>query len=281
MRRHALLTALAVMVATITLAPLAPPALAAGAIGLTAIESAYTQDFDTLANTGTSSVVPVGWDFSESGTNADTTYTAGTGSSNEGDTYSFGATGSAERGFGGLRSGTLVPMVGASFTNNTGSTITQLAISYTGEQWRLGQNTTGRAADRLDFQLSTNATSLTTGAWTDYNALDFTSPVLAGTVGALNGNVSPNRTAVSFAITGLSIPNGGSFWIRWADSDLSPGSDDGLAVDDFSLTPSGGDAAPFVDTTTPAAGAVGIPANSTIQITFSEAVNVAERSGSP
>jgi predicted extracellular nuclease len=215
--------------------------LAAGTVSLTSFGSAYTQDFNTLASSGTTNTaVPTGWEFSESGTNANTTYRAGTGSDNTGDTYSFGATGNSERAFGGLRSGSLVPLIGAQFTNNTGGTITSLDILYTGEQWRLGQNTTGRAADRLDFQISTDATSLTTGTWSDYDNLDFSSPVVTGTVGALNGNVSPNRTLVSFTVPGLSIPDGATFWIRWADSDLIPGADDGLSVDDFSLTPNGG-----------------------------------------
>jgi predicted extracellular nuclease len=213
---------------------------AAGTVSLTTLGSAYTEDFNTLASSGTANTtVPNGWEFSESGANANTTYRAGTGSDNTGDTYSFGATSNTERAFGGLRSGTLVPLIGGQFTNNTGATITSLDIVYMGEQWRLGQNTTGRAADRLDFQLSSSATSITTGTWTDYDSLDFSSPVVAGTVGALNGNVSPNRTAISFSITGLSIANGASFWLRWADTDLIPGADDGLSVDDFSLTPNG------------------------------------------
>jgi hypothetical protein len=215
---------------------------AAGAISISTFGSAYAEDFNTLASSpdnGTSSLVPTGWDFSESGTNANTTYRVGTGSNNAGDTYSFGATGNSERAFGTLLSGSLVPTIGAQFTNSTGSSISDLLIAYTGEQWRLGQNTTGRAADRLDFQLSLNATSLTTGTWVDYNSLDFLSPVVAGTVGELNGNVTPNRTGLSFLISGLSIANGASFWIRWADSDLTPGSEDGLAVDDFSLTARG------------------------------------------
>ena len=181
----------------------APPARAAGTVSLTALGSAYTQDFNTLASTGTANTaVPTGWEFSESGTNANTTYRAGTGSDNTGDTYSFGAASNTERAFGGLRSGSLVPLIGAQFTNNTGGTITSLAIAYTGEQWRLGQNTTGRAADRLDFQLSSNATSITTGTWTDYDSLDFSSPVVTGTVGALDGNAAANRAATSFTITG-------------------------------------------------------------------------------
>jgi predicted extracellular nuclease len=209
----------------------------AGSISLTTLGTPYTQNFDTLASTGTSSTVPNGWDFVETGTNTNTTYTAGTGSSNAGDTYSFGATDNSERAFGTLLSGSLVSRVGAQFTNNTGTAITSVAISFTGEMWRLGQNTAGRAADRLDFQLSTDATSLTTGTWTNYDALDFSSPVVTGTVGALVGNNVPNRTAIAFTITGLNIPVGRTFWIRWLDSDLTPGADDGLALDDFSLTP--------------------------------------------
>ena len=217
------------------------PAQAAGTISLMALGATYTENFDTLASSGTSSTVPNGWDFVESGTNANTTYSAGTGSSNAGDSYSFGASSSLERAFGGLLSGSLVPTIGASFTNNTGSAINQLAISYTGEQWRLG--TADRGPDRLDFQLSTDATSLTTGTWIDNDSLDFLGPVTTGTVGASDGNAAANRTAVSSTISGFSVPNGAVFWIRWTDFNAS-GADDGLAVDDFSLT------AEFVATTT-------------------------------
>ena len=85
--------------------------------------------------------------------------------------------------------------------------------------WRAGV-TNRNAADRLDFQLSTNATSLTTGTWVDYDSLDFNSPNINTTAGALNGNSAGNQTAVSFSITGLSIPNGSSFWIRWTDFNI-------------------------------------------------------------
>ncbi len=194
----------------------------------------YTQNFNTLANTGTSISVPSGWAFLETGSSANTTYTAGTGSSTTGDTYSFGSSGSTERAFGGLRSGALVPIIGASFKNETGATINQLSISYYGEQWRIGVTNRG-AADRMDFQYSTNATSIISGTWTDVDNLDFNSPVTLGTAGSLDGNTSANRTNISFTITGLNISNGSTFWIRWTDYDI-PSSDDGLAIDDFEIT---------------------------------------------
>ena len=226
------------------LVPLAAtPAVAAGSVSLTSLDTAYTQDFDTLATTGTSSAVPNGWDFSESGTNANLLYTAGTGSGNAGDTYSFGATGSPERAFGGLLSGSLVPTFGASFTNDTGTEVTAADVAYAGEEWRLG--TTGRGADRIDFQYSLDATSLTTGTWNDADALDFATPNLGGTAGQRDGNAAENRTAIAATISELSVAPGATFWIRWSDFNAS-GADDGLAVDGFSLTPRFVEGAPFV-----------------------------------
>ena len=78
--------------------------------------SQVSLDFNTLALSGKSSTVPTGWLFSESGTNANTTYTASTGTGNAGDTFSFGAVSNTERAFGSLQSGSLNPTVGAAFT---------------------------------------------------------------------------------------------------------------------------------------------------------------------
>lgn len=165
---------------------------AEGQVSLTTIGVAYTQDFNTLASSGPNSSVPTGWAFNESGSNANTTYTAGTGSNNTGDTYSFGATSDTDRAFGGLQSSSLIPMFGASFTNNTGSPIASILIAYVGEQWRLG---TRSRFDRLDFQYSLDATSLTTGTWTDVDDLDFQTPILPVRLG--RGMVIPLQTELA------------------------------------------------------------------------------------
>ncbi|HLO88904.1 MAG TPA: choice-of-anchor I family protein [Nostocaceae cyanobacterium] len=201
------------------------------AISLTG--TTYIQDFDSLANSGTTSdVLPAGWEFLETGTNANTTYGINNGSSNTGNTYSYGASGSTDRAFGGLQSGSLVPTIGVSFTNNTGSTITSLTISYRGEQWRLGA--TGRT-DRLDFQYSLDATSLSTGTWNNFDSLNFSSVITSGTTGAIDGNAAGNSSNVSGTISGLNIANGATFYLRWQDFNAS-GADDGLAIDNFSLS---------------------------------------------
>jgi hypothetical protein len=68
-------------------------------------------------------------------------------------------------------------------------------------------------------------------------------PVTTGSTGSLDGNVDPNRSAVSSTISNLSIAPGATVYIRWTDFNAS-GSDDGLGVDDFSLTPSATAAVP-------------------------------------
>lgn len=209
-------------------------------IALTTLGTAYTQNFNTLSNTAganSNNLVITGWYLTETGGGArdNEQYGVDTGGSTTGDTYSYGASAATDRALGGLRNGTLIPLFGAAFTNNTGSTITSLTISYTGEEWRLG--TASRGSDQLNFQYSTNATDLNTGTWTSVSALNFATPDIV-TVGAKNGNAASERTNISTVITGLNIANGATFWIRWTDTDAT-GADDGLAVDDFSLTPNG------------------------------------------
>lgn len=214
------------------LAALAAASLSAQAqVQLTAASLNYSQNFDTLASSGTSSGLPAGWAFLEAGSNANTTYAAGTGSDTAGNTYSFGKAGSTERALGGLRSGSLVPQFGVSFVNLAGRAIESVSIGYIGEQWRLGG--TGRT-DRLSFQYSTDATTLNSGTWTNLSALDFIAPKNSTPTGALDGNAAANRSALSGSIAGLNLAQGGSLWLRWSDVDVS-GSDDGLAIDDFSF----------------------------------------------
>ena len=197
----------------------------------------YSQNFDTLSNTAgstTNTALPTGWLLNETGGGArdNEQYAVDTGASNTGDTFSYGAAGSTERALGSIRSGTLIATYGACFTNQSGATLANIDVGYTGEQWRLG---TAARSDRLDAQYSLDATSLTTGTWTDIDTLDFTTPNSGGTAGARDGNAAGNRTAIAASINALAIANGASFCLRWVDVDAS-GADDGLAIDDFTLT---------------------------------------------
>jgi hypothetical protein len=197
----------------------------------------YTQNFNSLPATGTSNIisaVPIGFAFSETGTGNNVTFAAGDGSSSTNNTYSFGSTGSTDRAFGELGGDTLQSTCGACFVNNTGLVINSLSVGYTGEQWRLGA--ADGNTDRLDFQFSTTATSINSGTYTDVNSLDFASPTIAGAVGAKDGNAAANRTTKTptAIIPASGIPDGATFFIRWVPLDMA-GSEDGLAIDNFSL----------------------------------------------
>jgi uncharacterized protein len=204
----------------------------AAAIVLTNVSSTYFQDFDGLANTNTNnSVLPDGWFIHETG--GDGLYAAGTGSSTTGGVYSFGSTGSTERALGGLRTATVLPLFGVQLQIQGSTQLLSLDIAYRGEQWRLGA-TNRLAADRLDFQFSTDATTLLNGTWTDFDTLDFHSPITNSTAGLLNGNLPANSQDLATTLGGFTF-NTGQVWFRWSDFDVS-GADDGLAIDNFSVT---------------------------------------------
>lgn len=243
--------AVALAISLLTFA--APGRAQAACISVTSLQFSYTQDFDSLANSGAANTsVPLGWAFYETGSNANATYSADTGSSLLGDTYSYGSLGSSERAFGTLQSGSLASMVGACFSNDAGSAIASIDVGYTGEEWRLGALA---RADELDFAYSTDATSLSNGAWTAVAALKFTTPDTS-TTGARNGNAAAESAVMSYTIENLSIPAGAAFWVRWSDLNVG-GSDDGLAIDNFTLAVHGASQLGGVGAATPGTVATG------------------------
>jgi hypothetical protein len=198
----------------------------------------YFQNFDSLISSGKSKTLPTGWAMTYGG-DSDVSIFADNGSATQGRIYSYGATGSSERALGSLRDQSLSPSAlvafGADFQNTSGGAFNRLNISYTGEEWRLGAQ--GRGPDRLAFQYSLNAGSLTSGTWLNVPGLDFLTPNLIG-VGAHNGNLAANQSLISGSIGFLNIPVGATFWIRWVDMALPGGGpEDGLAVDNFTIGP--------------------------------------------
>lgn len=216
--------------------------------------SNYTQNFDNLygtvpANNTTvaATTLPNGWSFVEAGTNANTTLRNDNGSSGTGDTYLDGATNSNERAIGSYASGSLTSQYGATFTNNTGVTLTQFTLTYTGEQWKDG----GSAAsilNTLSFAYAINPASLTSGTYTNVTNLDFTAVVnnISSDV-TTDGNAANRRTGKTFTVTGISWPAGQTLCIRWTDIN-EVGNDDELAVDDLTFSAVGA-ATPLITAT--------------------------------
>ncbi|MEH2067537.1 MAG: DUF4347 domain-containing protein [Nostoc sp.] len=193
--------------------------------------TSYSQNFNSLANSGTS----ISWtnDSTISGWYATrTTYNAGDGSSNTGALYSFGST-STERALGSVASGTTGTIYyGLRLKNNTDSAISQLRVSYTGEQWRNGGNTSQQKLN-FSYQTGSTLTSLTAGTWTPVTSLDFTGPIALALPTALNGNLAINQSVKTSILINLATPIavGEEIILRWQDVDDS-GNDHGLAIDD-------------------------------------------------
>ena len=232
----------AILALTLMASPL-PDAQAVRPAGLTALNVPYTQNFDTLPASGSAtwtndSTIP-NWFHARTGTG--TTIVANDGSSNAGNLYSYGTGTATDRALGSVGSGNAAIgnlYWGLRLANNTGSTITSLDVSYTGEQWR----NSAAAAQTVAFSYLVGSPTVT-GSLAEFQssgvavpALDFTSPITGGAAGALNGNLAANRVTLSFSITGLSIPDRTEVMLRWSDPDHI-GADHGLAVDDFSVTP--------------------------------------------
>ncbi|WP_162903228.1 fibronectin type III domain-containing protein [Taibaiella koreensis] len=208
----------------------------------------YTQNFDGLPTSNTTwanNSTLAGWYYASSTTGLN----AGTGSSNGGSLYSFGASGSNERALGSVASGTTDDLYYGVLLKNTGtSNITSITITYTGEQWRNGGNA---AVQSLAFAYSTASTTINSGSYTAVSTLDFKSPIHTSSAAALNGNTAANQVAgITATITGLSIAPNGTIMLRWYDKDDS-GNDHGLAVDDLSAiaTFAAAATAPAVSTT--------------------------------
>ncbi len=117
-------------------------------VSITNIATPYTQNFDSLSNDTTFATAHTmglnGWTIFEKGSSSavDQKYKVNNGSRNNGETYSYGDSSNTERALGSLSSGTNLPAFGVVFQNNTGSIITDLNITYKGEQWRSGDTST-------------------------------------------------------------------------------------------------------------------------------------------
>ncbi len=246
----------------------------------------YTQNFDTLPSSGTFAytgagpfaldAAPVsasglaGWSFAKyAGTGANAIFQVNPGSGNSGAVYSYGAASAADRALGSLGSGSTISRFGIALRNDTGGTITQFTLNYTGEQWRRGS----ASANTLAFAYATDATDLDTGTFTAATALNFTAPVTTGSGVALDGNTAASRAAVSATIIGLAWAPGQILTLRWTDVDDS-GSDDGLAIDDLTLTTDvgSGPTTPAVIATVPADGAVNVAPAANLSVTFNTQV---------
>lgn len=206
----------------------------------------YAQDFNTLATSGTAntwtndSTIPA-WFADRVVAGGITAYRAEAGASNIGALYSFGTGTNAERALGSASSGTPGNIAyGVVLKNDAATPVTIDSVSYTGEQWRNGGNTTAQNLE-FTYSVSTALVALDPGTqtggtanWTAVSALNFTTPTTGATAVALDGNAGANRTALS-ATPAITLQPGEFITLRWRDIN-DAGNDHGVAIDDFSVS---------------------------------------------
>jgi hypothetical protein len=210
--------------------------------------SRFLGRFDNTINDA-GGTVNVPWAVVEEG-GASTTvsgrYGVNNGGTNDGNTYSYGATGATDRALGSLTNGVLTrTLIGACFTNATGAPVNNVYIYFTGEQWRVNPNLL--SIDRLDFQYAVDVSSTANiftannsdpsddeGEFTDFDPLDFVSPVPTSLLAQqLDGNFFANRRITPTTIIPVTVPAGSTIYIRWVDSRAGlGGNDNALAIDD-------------------------------------------------
>lgn len=213
-------------------------------IGVTSPAFSYTETFDSLSTSTTASpwvndgTLP-GWSLINGAGAAVPTVLGGSGSTNTGSFYSFGAAGSSERAlgstasggsyFGSPASGALAGWIALSLTNASGTTLDAFTVAYDGEQWRNGGNTNTQA---LVLEYGFGASFGAVAGWTGIST--FTSPVTGASATALDGNAA-GLVAGLGATVAAPWAAGDTLWLRWADLN-DVGNDHGLGIDNVSVS---------------------------------------------
>ncbi|HMN42437.1 MAG TPA: hypothetical protein PKE29_16475 [Phycisphaerales bacterium] len=224
------------------------------------VSGTYTQDFDTLATSGTTNawtngttVGAEGWysvfgssssnTTRDTGTTAATVYRGETGSGTAGALYSFGVAGAnalTDRALGALASGSFENTLALVIRNDGSAAFDSFTLTFDGEQWRNGNNLTQQTLV-FDYSVLSSAPVLAdleaaniTG-YTAHSALDFTGPIATATAGALDGNLAANRVAGITSTVSASVPVGSYLVLRWWDNN-DPGNDHALALDNIAFS---------------------------------------------
>ncbi|MCS7063237.1 MAG: PEP-CTERM sorting domain-containing protein [Methylacidiphilales bacterium] len=169
-----------------------------------------------------------------------TNFTASDGSFPNGGLYSYGSAGSTERALGALASSNNTMAFGVAIANLTGHTLTEFTITYDGEFWRSPNAQLNTLSFYYGFDVTPGvnlSNFLSSPNMIPFPLLDLIGPAPNGNSFPLDGNLPANRTAgITSTVTGISWQPGQVLFIAWRDQD-NIGSDAGLAVDNFSLTP--------------------------------------------
>lgn len=228
------------------------PTPAEAQVSLSTATGTYTQNFDTLASSGTNQVwanntTIAGWSLINSLGADIIAYDSGTGSSNTGKFYSFGTAAAPDRALGGVgsagayfgapASGSVAGYMALGLTNSSSVDFNSFTLSFTGEQWRDGGAPTP-AAQTMVLEYGFGSTFAAVSTWTaPGGTFNWASPVIANTTtgAAVDGNAAGKVAGVGGTLNALDWSIGTTLWIRWIERN-DTGNDHGLAIDDLSLS---------------------------------------------
>lgn len=209
---------------------------ATDAVRLADPSGAYVQNFDAMAGSGAANewdnaAYPfAGW-YAFSDASSVTAYRAGTGAETSGGLYSFGASSTnADRSLGSLASGERDYRYGVAFTNETGLALTNVAVSFCVEQWRVGASASTNALV-FEYCVTNRALPLTQGAWRRVRACGFSTPAVTNSGQAAGAGY---WAAPAAAVLGQPVAEGAVLLLRWTDVD-DPGNDHAFGIDDLTV----------------------------------------------
>lgn len=227
-----------------------------------------SQNFDGIGNTATAAL-PANWKMTPAGTAAPTwaaatnvtatTQAANLGSPTAGGRYNWGnGTTTTDRAIGFMTSGSYANpnSIMAYYQNTSGAQINDITIAFDYERYRINS-----AACAITFFTSTDGTT-----WAAQTAGDSGAFTTGTSAYDFNTGTVINK---SFTLTGVNIPNGGNFYLRW-NFNTTGGNSQGVGLDNVVVTalPSG-PAVTFADNGTQiAANTVGQGATNHILSSF-------------
>lgn len=192
-----------------------------------------TQNFNSITS---GSTLPANWKLQastasptwSSGAGTSTVAYTNTGSPTAGGTYIWGNTGNTDTSVGAMTSGSFASPnnLMAFYVNSNANPISALAISYNAKKYR-----TNTAAASVQFFYSLNGST-----WTAVTAGDIAAATIGTGASAYNFGTPTTYSVGSFNITGLNIPNGSNFYLRW-NINTTGASSQAIGIDDVSVTP--------------------------------------------
>lgn len=222
-------------------------------VSITSTSTIYTQDFNTLNsnasgnNSGsnwTQNSTLVGWYAYDNAVTSTTKTAASNGGNSTAAFYSLGSTAASsptpdtERALGALPGSTSTRYIALQLTNNSGSSINSINLSYNLEQWK-SVVLSNQVTMTLDYQLvpSSSFTGITntTETWNKILGANATLPsVVSSGPAAIDGDLPANQVSITNINTNLVTPwtQGSELWLRWT----LPASNGIYGIDDFSLS---------------------------------------------